>query len=193
MSSPHTTLRWMTQVSVETLSWVAEMARIHIGIEQPPIGRNAADNIGGSWLYHNPRPLSTSHHILSCLNTDPTGSITQSIQRTRQVAGFTLLINVECQSEAEAHEAIEAGANIVMLDNLVGDELHGTAKRLKDAWRGKREFLIETSGGIVEDGLVGRLGPDVDVLSTSAVHQVCLVDHCDKKNQVERRAMVPPR
>lgn len=100
------------------------------------------------------------------------GSITQSIQRTRQVAGFTLLINVECQSEAEADEAIAAGANIVMLDNLVGDELHGTAKRLKDKWRGKREFLIETSGGIVEDGLVARLRPDVDVLSTSAVHQV---------------------
>lgn len=82
------------------------------------------------------------------------------------------MINVECQSEAEADEAIAAGANIVMLDNMVGEALHGPAKRLKEKWRGKREFLIETSGGIVEDGLVGRLGPDVDVLSTSAVHQV---------------------
>lgn len=59
-----------------------------------------------------------------------------------------------------------------MLDNLVGDELHGTAKRLKEKWNGKREFLIETSGGIVEDSLTQRLGPDIDVLSTSAVHQV---------------------
>jgi nicotinate-nucleotide pyrophosphorylase (carboxylating) len=88
------------------------------------------------------------------------------------VAGYTLLVNVECQSLAEADEAITAGANIVMLDNIVGEELHSAAKELKDKWRGKREFSIETSGGIVEDGLVARLGPDIDILSTSAVHQV---------------------
>jgi nicotinate-nucleotide pyrophosphorylase (carboxylating) len=100
------------------------------------------------------------------------------VQTVRRVAGFSLLVNVECQSLAEADEAIAAGANIVMLDNLIGDELHGTAKELKDKWRGKREFLIETSGGIVEGGLTSRVGPYIDILSTSAVHQVsagCLV------------------
>lgn len=77
----------------------------------------------------------------------------------RRVAGFSLLVNVECQDFAEADEAIAAGANIVMLDNLVGAELHGAAKQLKDKWRGKREFLIETSGGIVEGSLTSRVGP----------------------------------
>jgi hypothetical protein len=88
------------------------------------------------------------------------------------VAGYTLLVNVECQSLAEGDEAITAGANIVMLDNIVGEELHSAAKELKQKWKGNREFLIETSGGIVEGGLVERLGPDIDILSTSAVHQV---------------------
>lgn len=46
-----------------------------------------------------------------------------------------------------------------MLDNLVGEELHSAAKDLKENWKGKREFLVETSGGIVEGGLVARLGP----------------------------------
>jgi nicotinate-nucleotide pyrophosphorylase (carboxylating) len=100
------------------------------------------------------------------------GSITNAVKTVRRVAGYTLLVNVECQSLGEADEAITAGANIVMLDNIVGEELHSAAKELKDKWRGKREFLIETSGGIVEDGLVARLGPDIDILSTSAVHQV---------------------
>lgn len=68
-------------------------------------------------------------------------------------------MNVECQSLEEGDEAIAAGANIVMLDNLVGEELHSAAKELKQRWKGKREFLIETSGGIVEDSLVSRLGP----------------------------------
>lgn len=88
------------------------------------------------------------------------GSITNAVHTVRRVAGFSLLVNVECQNLAEADEAILAGANIVMLDNMVGDELHSTAKKLKDYWRGKgREFLIETSGGIVESGLQARLGP----------------------------------
>jgi nicotinate-nucleotide pyrophosphorylase (carboxylating) len=81
------------------------------------------------------------------------------VQSVKRVAGFSLLINVECQSLLEADEAVTAGANIVMLDNLVGEELHSAASELKKKWKGKREFLIETSGGIVEDGLVARLGP----------------------------------
>ncbi|KAG9017224.1 hypothetical protein FRB90_001334, partial [Tulasnella sp. 427] len=48
------------------------------------------------------------------------GSIKQAIETVRQVSGFTLLIDVEVRSEAEADEAIEAGADIVMLDNLEG-------------------------------------------------------------------------
>ncbi|WVQ71038.1 nicotinate-nucleotide diphosphorylase (carboxylating) [Cryptococcus sp. DSM 104548] len=102
-----------------------------------------------------------------------TGSITAAVQTVRRVAGFSLLVNVECQDFAEADEAIAAGANIVMLDNLVGEELHGAARQLKDKWAGKREFLIETSGGIVQGGLTARVGPDIDILSTSAVHQSC--------------------
>lgn len=87
------------------------------------------------------------------------GSITNAVKSVRRVAGFSLLVNVECQSLEEGDEAIAAGANIVMLDNLVGEELHSAAKELKQRWKGKREFLIETSGGIVENGLVARLGP----------------------------------
>lgn len=87
------------------------------------------------------------------------GSITNAVKSVRRVAGFSLLVNVECQSLEEGDEAVAAGANIIMLDNIVGEELHSAAKSLKDKWRGKREFLVETSGGIVEGGLVARLGP----------------------------------
>ena len=87
------------------------------------------------------------------------GSITAAVQSVRRVAGFSLLVNVECQNALEANEAIAAGANIVMLDNIVGAELHDTARGLKEKWKGKQEFMIETSGGIVEGGLIGRIGP----------------------------------
>ncbi|KAG8990465.1 hypothetical protein FRB94_000282 [Tulasnella sp. JGI-2019a] len=105
------------------------------------------------------------------------GSIRGAIEAARRVSGFTLLIDVEVQSEAEADEAIDAGADIVMLDNLEGESLYSAARNLKERWSGKRKFLIETSGGIEEGNLKERAVNEIDILSTSAVHQS--VQHID--------------
>lgn len=59
-------------------------------------------------------------------------------------------------SEAEANEAIDAGADIVMLDNIEGAELVGVARRLREKWRGERKFLFESSGNITEANLHER-------------------------------------
>jgi nicotinate-nucleotide pyrophosphorylase (carboxylating) len=72
------------------------------------------------------------------------------VQAARAVGGFTLKIEVECQSEAEADEAIEAGADIVMLDNFDGAGLQAAAKSIKERWQGQREVLLECSGGLTE-------------------------------------------
>jgi nicotinate-nucleotide pyrophosphorylase len=61
-----------------------------------------------------------------------------------------LKIEVECQSEAEADEAIEAGADIVMLDNFDGEGLKTAAASLKRRWQGKKQVLLECSGGLTE-------------------------------------------
>jgi nicotinate-nucleotide pyrophosphorylase (carboxylating) len=63
---------------------------------------------------------------------------------------------VEVQSEVEADEAIDAGADIVMLDNMEGDELISVTRRLKEKWKGQRKFLFETSGNITEANLQQR-------------------------------------
>lgn len=84
------------------------------------------------------------------------GSITAAIQQARAVGGFSLLLDVEVQSEAEADEAIDAGADVVMLDNIGGNELLSVARRLKEKWSGKRKFLFETSGNITEANLQER-------------------------------------
>ncbi|KDQ64311.1 hypothetical protein JAAARDRAFT_27937 [Jaapia argillacea MUCL 33604] len=104
------------------------------------------------------------------------GSITSAISHARRVGGFTLLLDVEVRTEAEADEAIAAGADIVMLDNMEGDELVSVARRLKERWVGKK-FLIESSGNITEGNLKERVAGEIDILSTSAVHQS--VQHID--------------
>jgi len=65
-------------------------------------------------------------------------------------------LDVEVQSEAEADEAIDAGADIVMLDNMDGNQLADVSKRLKGKWSGKRKFLFESSGNITESNLRER-------------------------------------
>lgn len=84
------------------------------------------------------------------------GSITAAIQQARQVGGFSLLLDVEVGSETEADEAIEAGADVIMLDNMEGNELVSVARTLKDKWRGQRKFLFESSGNITEANLRER-------------------------------------
>lgn len=105
------------------------------------------------------------------------GSITAAIQQARSVGGFSLLLDVEVRTEAEADEAIDAGADVIMLDNMEGQELVSVARRLKEKWQGKRKFLFETSGNITEDNLQQRAINEIDILSTSVVHQS--VQHID--------------
>jgi nicotinate-nucleotide pyrophosphorylase (carboxylating) len=128
------------------------------------------------------------------------GSITAAIQAARRVGGFSLLLDVEVGSEEEADEAIDAGADIVMLDNIEGSELVGVARRLREKWEGKRKFLFESSGNITEANLQERAIPgtqsprrkahpltdcsEIDILSTSAVHQS--VQHIDFSLKIQK-------
>lgn len=79
------------------------------------------------------------------------GSIKEAVAAAKAVGGFSLKVEVEVQSEAEADEAIEAGADVVMLDNFTGEGVKIAAKSLKQKWAGKRHFLIEVSGGVTLD------------------------------------------
>ncbi|KAH9482760.1 Nicotinate-nucleotide pyrophosphorylase [carboxylating] [Psilocybe cubensis] len=112
------------------------------------------------------------------------GSITAAIQQARKVGGFSLLLDVEVQSEAEADEAIDAGADVIMLDNIEGSELASVARSLKTKWKGQRKFLFETSGNITEANLQERAINDIDILSTSVVHQS--VQHIDFSLKIQK-------
>ncbi|KAK5312894.1 nicotinate-nucleotide diphosphorylase (carboxylating) [Exophiala xenobiotica] len=101
------------------------------------------------------------------------GSITEAVRSARTVGGFTFKIEVEVASEEAADEAIEAGADIIMLDNFEGLQLRMAARNLKQKWRGKKPFLIECSGGLTLSNVADYLNNDVDVFSTSSIHQGC--------------------
>ncbi|OAA32576.1 nicotinate-nucleotide pyrophosphorylase [Moelleriella libera RCEF 2490] len=111
------------------------------------------------------------------------GSIGDAVRAAKAVAGFALKVEVEVQSEAEADEAVDAGADVVMLDNFTGDGVKVAAASLKERWRGRRAFLIEVSGGLRTDNVAPYVCADVDIISTSAIHQG--VPHVDFSLKIE--------
>ncbi|SMN22746.1 similar to Saccharomyces cerevisiae YFR047C BNA6 Quinolinate phosphoribosyl transferase, required for the de novo biosynthesis of NAD from tryptophan via kynurenine [Maudiozyma saulgeensis] len=105
------------------------------------------------------------------------GSITNAVNDARSVCGFAMKIEVECQSESEADEAISAGADIIMLDNFKHEELKVCAKSLKQKWLNKKHFMLECSGGLTPGNIDSFLCNDIDIYSTSSIHQgVSVVD-----------------
>lgn len=101
-----------------------------------------------------------------------TGSITDAVRRARSVCGFAVKVEVEVASEADAREAIDAGADVVMLDNFDGDALRRVAATLKRHYAAlPKRFLLECLGGLTLQNLGTYLCNDIDIYSTSSVHQ----------------------
>ncbi|CAG8543111.1 10422_t:CDS:2, partial [Scutellospora calospora] len=112
------------------------------------------------------------------------GSITKAVERARSVSGFSLKIDVECRTEAEADEAIRAGANVIMLDNFNSENLKSCAKSLKEKWVNK-EFLLESSGGITYENITEFFCPDIDILSLGCLSQG--VPHVDFSLKIQKK------
>jgi nicotinate-nucleotide pyrophosphorylase (carboxylating) len=89
-------------------------------------------------------------------------SIRKLIPLIREKVGSSLKIECEVKNEQEAIEAIEAGANIIMLDNFSILEAKNTLEKLID--EGLRNLVkIEVSGGVTLDNIVNyaQLKPDI--------------------------------
>ena len=98
------------------------------------------------------------------------GGITGAVKAAKAAGGMAVKVEVECRSVEEAGEAVEAGADVVMLDNFEGEGLRRAARSLRERF-GDKGFLIEVSGGVTEGNVGTYLCGDVDVVSTSGIHQ----------------------
>lgn len=90
------------------------------------------------------------------------GSVRAAVEAAKRAASFTKKIEVEVSSPEEAVEAAEAGADIVMLDNLGVEGVRRAIEALKRA--GLRDkVIVEVSGGVTLENLkdYASAGPDV--------------------------------
>ncbi|KAJ5299363.1 Aldolase-type TIM barrel [Penicillium atrosanguineum] len=99
-------------------------------------------------------------------------AIPRAVLAAKATGGFSTKVEVECRSVEEANAAIGAGADVIMLDNFTAEGVREAARQLKQEWAGKgKAFLIEVSGGLTEENAPAYTCPDVDILSTSSIHQ----------------------
>lgn len=106
------------------------------------------------------------------------GGISQAVAGARQNAPQTLKVEVEVDTLDQLHEALMAGADIIMLDNMGPDLLRQAVKIVSDFHApGPRTTLLEASGGIN----LSTIGPiaqtGIDLISVGALtHSAASVD-----------------
>lgn len=109
------------------------------------------------------------NHVEACSDGAADDGIGGAVRAARAAAGFAVKIEVECRSVEQAHAAGAAGADVVMLDNFTPEGVRAAARSVKERW-GHR-VLIEVSGGLTEDNVEGFVSNDVDIVSSSSIHQ----------------------
>lgn len=105
------------------------------------------------------------------------GSITKAIKLARR-AHHLLKIEVEVKNIKELKEALAAGADIIMLDNMTLKDMK-EAVRIRDAETvsHKQKVLLEASGGVRLDNVSDIAGTGIDIISIgSLTHSAKAVD-----------------
>ena len=110
--------------------------------------------------------------------TAAAGGITAAIQTLRPKVGHMVNIEVETRNLDEVQEALDAGADIIMLDNMDCE----TMRKAVEMTGGKA--LLEASGGITSDTLRSVAETGVDIISIGALtHSVKALDISMKFDQ----------
>ena len=98
-------------------------------------------------------------------------SMTELIRRAKRDAAHTIRIEVECDTLDQVREAVEAGADIILFDNMTPEQMREGVAICKG------RALTEASGGITIDTVRDVAETGVDLLSTGAVtHSVAALD-----------------
>jgi nicotinate-nucleotide pyrophosphorylase (carboxylating) len=124
-----------------------------------------AVRLGGA---HNHRAGLDDGILIKDNHIAAAGGVAPAIERARAYASHLLRVEVECEDEAQVAEAVGAGAEVILLDNMPPERL-----RANVAWIRERapRTIIEASGGIGVDPerLAAVAATGVDLISLGAL------------------------
>jgi nicotinate-nucleotide pyrophosphorylase (carboxylating) len=109
--------------------------------------------------------LIKDNHIAAC------GGIRMAVNTARKRIHHLVKIEVEVTDMAELAEALSAGADVIMLDNMTPDQIKKAVKKINS------KALVEVSGGVNLDNLSQLAETGVDFISVGALtHSAKSVD-----------------
>ncbi|MDP2725972.1 MAG: carboxylating nicotinate-nucleotide diphosphorylase [Dehalococcoidia bacterium] len=98
------------------------------------------------------------------------GDLSEAIARARRNVPLTIKIEVEATTVEEARAAVEAGADIILLDNMSVEEMKEAVRVIQATPSGDRgRVLVEASGGITLEKVRAIAETGVDFLSSGAL------------------------
>lgn len=91
------------------------------------------------------------------------GSVRHAIERAKKIAPHTMRIEIECETLAQVKEALKAGADAILLDNMSVDQLKQARQIVGE------KILLEASGGVTLDTVRAIAEAGVDLISVGAL------------------------
>lgn len=109
--------------------------------------------------------------MLKDTHLDAYGSITNAVNALREHLGHTVKIEVETTNLDEVKEALEVGAELIMLDNMSCEQM-AEAVKICDG-----KAMLEASGNVTEETIKSIAETGVDIISIGALtHSVKCFD-----------------
>ena len=109
--------------------------------------------------------------LLKDNHIDAAGGVKEAIMAAKEYAPFVRKIEVETENLDMVKEAVEAGADIIMLDNMSPEEMEEAVKYID----GRAE--TECSGNITKENIAKILETGVDFVSSGALtHSAPILD-----------------
>src|SRR5262245_10190295 len=105
------------------------------------------------------------------------GSLNEAVRRAREAVGHLHKIEVEVSSLEQVKEALEAGADILLLDNMTPEMVRKAVEAVRKNERTEHRTLTEASGGINLSNVRAYAEAGVDLISIGALtHSAPAVD-----------------
>ena len=99
------------------------------------------------------------------------GSVKRAVQLAREYAPFVRKIEVEVENLEMCREALEAGADIIMLDNMSVEDMKKAVKMIDG------KAVTECSGNVTKDTVKNIVDAGVDFVSSGALtHSAPILD-----------------
>ncbi len=111
----------------------------------------------------NHRASLGEHVLIKDNHVAAAGSLTKAVRLAREAAPHVAKIEVEVGTLAEVNEALRAGAEVILLDNMAPDRIEAALALIGGG------ALVEVSGGIRLETLRAHALPGVDVISVGAL------------------------